>query len=474
MSHRVLVAEDDATTRFLIQEYCKDEPYDLSFAADGVEAMRLLKDNTFDLVVTDVRLPGVPGETLLSFVRDTRPGVPVIVITGFGSIDGAVRFLQGGAFDYIAKPFTGQVFTHRLSLAARNIELKNEVDRLRSMRPGPALSQVISADPGLVRIQSRLPSIAKTDASVVVYGESGTGKELFARSVHELSQRSEKRFVSVSCAALPETLIESELFGHVRGAFTDAHTDRDGLIDEAQGGTLFLDEVGELPITVQAKLLRFLQEREFKPVGSNEIRHADIRIVAATNRNLEQEVAAGRFREDLFYRLNVVPIHLPALRERAGDIPLLANHFVLRFAKEFNRPAPSLSPEVVALMSSHYWPGNVRELMNRVQRMVVMTEENVIRPEVWYRSGLDAVSPNRQDDLALDQGFTFEKRKMVARFEARFARECLRHANGNVAEAARIARIDRKNFWTLMHRHKITAEEFRAPTNTTVNLRANR
>jgi two-component system, NtrC family, response regulator GlrR len=462
MSQRVLVAEDDATTRFLIQEYCKNEPFDLTFAADGVEAMQLLKDAPFDIVVTDVRLPGVTGETLLSFVHDTRPDVPVIVITGYGSIDGAVRFLQGGAFDYIAKPFTGQVFTHRLALAASNLELKNEVDRLRSMRPGPALSQIISVDPGLVRLQSRLPSISKTEASVVLYGESGTGKELFARAVHELSPRVAKPFVSVSCAALPETLIESELFGHMRGSFTDAHSDRAGLIQEAEGGSLFLDEVGELPITVQAKLLRFLQEHEFKPIGSNETRHADVRIIAATNRNLEVEVGAGRFREDLFYRLNVVPIQLPPLRERVGDIPLLANHFLVRFAKEFDRPVTSLSPEVLTLMSGHAWPGNIRELMNRVQRMVVMCDSRVIQPEIWYRSGLDAVAPGRGDELLTERGFMAEKQRVVARFEARFLTECLRHASGNVAQAARIARIDRKNFWALMKRHRIDAGLFRA------------
>jgi DNA-binding NtrC family response regulator len=461
MSQRVLVAEDDATTRFLIQEYCKGEAFELTFAEDGVEAMRLLKDKPFDIVVTDVRLPGVPGETLLSFVHETLPEVPVIVITGYGSIDGAVRFLQGGAFDYIAKPFTGQVFTHRLSLAARNLALKEEVDRLRSMRPAPALSQIVSADPGLVRIQSRLPSIAKTDASVVLYGESGTGKELFARAVHELSLRAEKPFVSVSCAALPETLIESELFGHMRGSFTDAHSDRAGLIQEAESGTLFLDEIGELPITVQAKLLRFVQEHEFKPIGSNEIRHADVRIVAATNRNLAVEVGAGRFREDLFYRLNVVPIQLPPLRDRVGDIPLLANHFLIRFAKEFNRPVATLSPEVLALMSSYDWPGNIRELMNRVQRMVVTCDERVIQPEIWYRSGIDVATPGRSEDVLTERGFVTEKKRMVARFEARFLTECLRHADGNVALAARMAKIDRKNFWTLMRRHRIDAGTFK-------------
>jgi DNA-binding NtrC family response regulator len=453
------VADDDATTRFLIDQYCKDQPFALTFAKDGVEAMRLIKELEFDLMVTDVRLPGVSGDSLLSFMHETHPEVPVIVITGYGSIDGAVSFLQRGAFDYIPKPFTSEVFTHRLLLAARNLELTHEVDRLRRMQPTPGLSAILSADPEVVTLLSRLPSIAKTDASVVFYGESGTGKELFSRAVHELSHRADSPFVSVSCAALPETLIESELFGHVRGAFTDAHVTRAGLIEEAESGTLFLDEVGELPVAVQSKLLRFLQEREFKPVGSNEIKHADVRIVSATNRNLEHEVATGGFREDLYYRLNVVPIQLPPLRDRVGDIPLLADSFVKRFAEEFDRPVRGFESDLMALMNDYAWPGNVRELMNRVQRMVVISDEELLTPETWFRSAPDADS-SRSAAVALG-GFTAEKRKVVDRFESTYLSQCLQRADGNVAKAARLAGIDRKNFWTLMKRHRIDAARFR-------------
>ncbi len=459
MSYRVLIAEDDPTTRYLIGQYCKDEPYLLTFAEDGVEAMRTLKEESIDILVTDVRLPGISGETLLTFAHETYPHIPVIVITGYGSIDGAVRFLQHGAFDYIAKPFTGSVFTHRLSLAARNLELTHEISRLRALGPVPALSQIKSADPEIARLLSRLPSIAKTDASVVFHGESGTGKELFSRAVHELSPRAKRRFVSVSCAALPETLIESELFGHVRGAFTDAHTDRQGLIEEAEGGSLFLDEVGELPLAVQAKLLRFLQEREYKAVGSNQIRRADVRIVAATHRDLPAEVRAGTFREDLFYRLNVVPLTLPPLRHRVGDIPLLANHFRERFAVELKRPVSSFAPEVLESMTHDPWPGNVRQLMNRVQRTVVMADEPVIGPEAWRRSAAELPQPGRPD--APYGGFIAEKRRLLARFERDYLSDCLRAAGGNVALAARNAKMDRKNFWMLMKRHAIDPQSFR-------------
>ncbi len=460
MSHTVLVAEDDATTRYLIEQYCLDQPFDLTFASDGIEAMQRIKEADFDIMVTDVRLPGVSGGSLLSFMRETHPEVPVIVITGYGTIDGAVTFLQSGAFDYITKPFTAEVFTHRLSLASRNLELNHEVKRLRKMHPTPGLSTIQSADPEIVRLLSRLPSIAKTDASVVIYGESGTGKELFSRAVHELSPRASKPFVSVSCAALPETLIESELFGHVRGAFTDAHRTRIGLIEEAESGTLFLDEVGELPLAVQAKLLRFLQEREIKAVGSNEIRHADVRVVSATNRNLAHEVSQGTFREDLYYRLNVVPIHLPPLRDRRIDIPVLANHFLKRFAEEFECKVTGFAPELVSLMTEYRWPGNVRELMNRIERMIVVSDESVLTREAWDRSMTDSETLHAVSGAAPD-GFTEEKRRIVARFEVGFITDCLRRTDGNIAKAARAAKLDRKNFWQLMKRHDIDADEFR-------------
>ncbi|MBI3178324.1 MAG: sigma-54-dependent Fis family transcriptional regulator [Deltaproteobacteria bacterium] len=459
MSHRVLIAEDDEASRFLIEQYCRGEAFHLTTARDGIEAVRLFNAAPFDIVVTDVRLPGLTGEELLEYVRQSRPSTLVIVITGFGSIDGAVHFLQRGAFDYITKPFTKQVFLHRLALAARNLELVSEVDRLRRLQPTPSLGRILTSDAKLVQLLSRLPSIAKTDASVLFYGESGTGKELFARAAHELSPRGQMPFVSVSCGALPETLIESEMFGHVRGAFTDAHTDRHGLIEEAEGGTLFLDEIGEVPLAVQVKLLRFLQEREFKPVGASEIKRANVRVVSATHRDLEQEVARGRFREDLYYRLNVVPIMLPPLRERAGDVPLLANHYLRRFAAEFGRRADSFSPETVELMAAYAWPGNVRELINRIQRMVVVSDEVVISPSTWYRSGTGLDGTSDADDTSL--GFTDAKRRVIERFESAYLGDCLRRARGNVAQAARMARMDRKNFWMLMKRYRIDAGEYR-------------
>lgn len=458
-AYRILVVEDDATTRYLIEKYCQNEPFHLSFADDGLAARQILEKNAFDIVVTDVHLPGLRGDRLLDFLHEKQPQVPVIVITSFGSTDDAVHFLQRGAFDYLAKPFTDKVFVHRLSVVARHLDLAYGIRRLRQLQPEQAaLRKIKGTDPKITEILSRLPSIAKTDASAVFYGESGTGKELFSRALHELSLRQDMPFVSISCAALPETLIESELFGHERGAFTDAHAKRKGLVEEAEGGTLFLDEVGELSITVQAKLLRLLQEREYKPVGSNATHHANIRVVSATHRNLENEVAMGQFREDLFYRLNVVPITIPPLRNRVGDVPLLADHFLKRFAKESNRPQLKFAQEVIEIMLKHTWPGNIRELMNRVQRMVVMAEADTILLNVWYRSEFEQQGLPPAARFA--SSFAEEKRRVIAEFESQYISECLEQSKGNVSQAARLAKMDRKNFWTLMKRCNINAKLF--------------
>ncbi len=462
MSHSVLVGEDDATTRYLLELYCRDEPYDLTFANDGSKTIELFKNQDFDILVTDVRMPGVDGQGILSFAQETRPEVPVIVITGYGTIDDAVDFLRRGAFDYLAKPFTRDNFLHRLSLAGRNVDLRNEVDRLRRNQDSQDEYTILTADPAMNSLISRLPSLSKTDAAVIVTGERGTGQELCARAVHSFSPRVDQKFVSISCAALPENLIESELFGHVRGAFTDAHSDRPGLVEEAKGGTLFLDEVGELPLTVQAKLLRFLQEREYKPVGSNITLTADVRIVSATNRDLEKEVAANRFREDLFYRLNVLPIELPPLRDRPGDIPLLASHFMTRFAHSAERPIHGYAQQTLDAMVAYEWPGNVRELINRVQRMVVFTETGLVGHPAWIRSGHgNTTSPRHQEASVTAIGFKAAKKTATNQFEANYIRRILRVAGGNIAAAARLAHIDRKNLWALMKKHEIDADEYR-------------
>ncbi|HSA23879.1 MAG TPA: sigma-54 dependent transcriptional regulator, partial [Myxococcota bacterium] len=289
--------------------------------------------------------------------------------------------------------------------------------------------------------------IAQTDASVVVYGDSGTGKKLIARTIHYFSRRASRPFVPVNCGALPENLLESELFGYKRGAFTDAHSDTPGLVEEANTGTLFLDEVGEISTKVQVKLLRFLQEKEVKPLGSNKTIHVDVRIISATNRDLKAAIAEGQFRDDLYYRLNIVPIRIPPLRDRKEDIPLLANHFLRKFAKEHDKDVSEISPLALQKLVGYNWPGNIRELENKIQQTVVVATEDTIRPE-------DIDLPGEM------RSFKEEKSKIVADFEHNYVAKLLSLHDGNITRASRAAGMDRKNFWQLMKKYKVNAVDF--------------
>ncbi len=327
---------------------------------------------------------------------------------------------------------------------------------------------VIGETPAVQAIVRRLPMLAQTDATVLVTGESGTGKEVFARRLHELSKRSGGRFVAVNCGALTDSLLESELFGYKRGAFTDAVKDTIGLVKEAEGGTLFLDEIGEVSLPSQVKLLRFLQSKEYKPLGSPKTERADVRIIAATNRDLKQQVASGAFREDLFYRLNIVPITVPPLRERRADVPLLATHFLDKFRKQYERPASSFAPEVLGLLTANDWPGNVRELENRVQQLVVMSTGDVITDfddtdfddskvaaPVYVTDAPAIADAPKSEPANTDNVGTFkdEKQRVIDDFERAYVQRILHDTGGNMSEAARIAGLDRKSFWQLARRH---------------------
>jgi len=304
----------------------------------------------------------------------------------------------------------------------------------------------------LQNLLRRLPMTSQTDATVLLTGEGGTGKELFARKIHELSKRKDLRFVTVNCGALSDTLLESELFGYKRGAFTDAHRDTPGLVVEAEGGTLFLDEIGEVSLSVQVKLLRFLQSKEYKPLGSPQSEHADVRIIAATNRDLPKMVLKGTFREDLYYRLNIVPMIVPPLRERRADIPLLANFFLAQFRRQYDKKAQGFSPEAIARLCARDWPGNVRELENRVQQLVVLSNEEIVH---------DLDAPGEDGTSVLDAGPPFKdaKRRVVDHFEREYVRRALARHRGNVSAAAREALLDRKSFWLIARRAGITGAD---------------
>jgi DNA-binding NtrC family response regulator len=445
---KVLVVDDDPNTRYLIEVFCRNEDYELVMASNGKEAIDTIHNNDVNIVVTDIRMPELSGEAVLDAVRKHNPEIPVIIMTSYGTIEDAVHFLQAGAHDYITKPLTREAFCLRIRRAMEKLNMSQEITRLKStLKAYTDRDHVIGNSKAMREVIEKLPAIAQTDVSVVVYGESGTGKELIARTIHYFSRRASKPFIPVNCGALPENLLESELFGYKKGAFTDAQTDNNGLVDEANSGTLFLDEIGEISQKVQVKLLRFLQEKEIKPLGSTKTKRVDVRIVSATNRDLAAAIPAGTFREDLYYRLNIVPINIPPLRERKEDIPLLANHFLRKFAEEYNKEIREISPLALQKLAGHDWPGNIRELENKIQQTLVVATRDVIQPE-------DIDLPGELHT------FKEEKAKIVSEFESGYIVKMLSLNSGNITRAAKAAGMDRKNFWQLMKKYKLEAKDY--------------
>ncbi len=462
----VLIADDDKTNLQLLKIFCRDRTdVRLEFASNGQEALERVQDGSIDILITDLRMPVVSGDELLTSVKKGFPHIPVIIMTGYGSIEGAVDYLQRGADDYLTKPLTKEVFLHRLERVMEQVVLTNEVQRLKESMARSPLEQLIGRSRKMVALKSQLPTLAQTEASVVIYGGSGTGKEVVARTIHGLSRRADKPFVTVNCGALPEHLLESELFGHTKGAFTDAHADNPGLVGAADSGTLFLDEIGEIALNVQVKLLRFLELKEYKPVGSPEARIADVRIIAATNRDLKQAVAEKTFREDLYYRLNVVPVMLPPLKERTGDITLLASSFLERFNKQFNKQI-SFSSETFRTLESYEWPGNIRELENKLEQVVVMAGEGQVQPGDLnlHQEDSSPAAASFAQGMVLGT-FKEEKQAMVRRFERDYLSTLLREEQGHLTRAAKRAGLDRKNLWQLMKRHELKAEDFKEIAN---------
>jgi two-component system response regulator AtoC len=379
----VLVVDDESSMRHLLTVILSDHGWEARAVATGEEALRELEARDYDLVLTDVRMPGMDGLALLAEVQRRHPGVTVIVLSAYGSHDAAIAALQAGAYDYVSKPFKPDEVVLVIQKAEERERLARENRRLRAeLRGGLPAGRIVGDSEAVQAVLRQLAKVAPQRTTVLVQGESGTGKELLARALHDLSPRGGLPFVAVNCGAIPGELLESELFGHAKGAFTDAIRSKKGLVAEADGGTLFLDEIGELPLPLQVKLLRFLQEGEIRPVGDNRDVKVDVRVVAATARDLSQAVAAGQFREDLYWRLNVIAVQLPPLRERLDDVEPLARHFLARYAGL--RPelrGLDLAPEAVEALRAHHWPGNVRELMHAVERAVVLAEGALIREE---------------------------------------------------------------------------------------------
>lgn len=379
MAIRVLLADDDAALRRVIQFKLKQRGYEVTVAEDGRQALDLLTGGRFDLLLSDMKMPRMDGIELLGQAKSLQPGLEVILITAYADISQAVQAVKLGAFDYLTKPFEDEQLFVAIDKALKFKKLEDENRLLKGrLRDKAFFDNVVGVSSPFKALMALVDKTAPTDATILLSGESGTGKEVIARTIHYKSMRSDGAFVAVNCAAIPRDLIESELFGHVRGAFTGAIRDKKGKFELADSGTLLLDEISELSIELQAKLLRVIQERVIEPIGSEKPIEVDVRLIAATNVNLKERTAAGQFREDLFYRLNVIPVHVPSLRERPEDIPILVKEFLRKFGKDAE---VTVSPELMDIFRRHHWPGNIRELENFIERLVILRSSNQLTPE---------------------------------------------------------------------------------------------
>ena len=460
---RVLVADDKENMRRLVARILEDT-FEVEEAEDGARALALVATRSYDVVVTDIKMPGADGFELLAAVKAREPSTEVILMTGYATVPDAVRAMKLGAFDYLEKPFDPDA---ALAVVARAAERRRLAEAARlAAAPGEedSFHALVGRSPAMRAVYRLLEKAAAVDATVLIGGETGTGKELAARAIHSLSARRERRFVPVNCGALPAELVESELFGHARGAFTGAAVAKPGLFQEAQGGTLFLDEVGELPLAAQVKLNRVLQEKEVRRVGETQATPVDVRVVAATHRDLREEVRGGRFREDLFYRLNVFTVALPPLRERPEDVPLLAAHFLDKHARALRRTLRGFSPEALALLAAHAWPGNVRELENVVERAVAVAGGEVVEPADLPPELAAGTAPAPPAPAAALAALPYKD--AVAGARDRVTREylvaLLTEFGGNVTRAAERAGVERESLHRLLRKHGLRSEDFKA------------
>ena len=435
---KILIADDEKNMRWILGKNLRDEDFSVSEASDGEEAFHLFLDEDPDLVILDYRMPKLDGMEVLKRIKTINPKLPVIMITAHGSTDAAVEAMKLGAADYVSKPF--DINDLKLSIfKALNIDkLNKEIDYLKETAKQIFNGKIIGNSKKMQEVFELVNKVADTNASVLIIGESGTGKEGIAASIHNKSSRNNKPFITVNCGAIPETLIESELFGYEKGAFTGANARKAGRFDRAQGGTLFLDEIGELSLPLQVKILRVLQEKEFERVGGSEVIKSDVRIIAATNRDLEKMVEKGEFREDLLYRLKVIPVYLPPLRERKEDIPLLVEYFIDKYSKEVNKVKFTMERETLDLLKGYDFPGNIRELENLIERLVILSPDPVIGPSLLPKEILkEAFSGKKEDFILPEEGINLEK------VEESFVRQALMMAKGNQTHAAKLLGLSR-------------------------------
>jgi len=463
MSARILIVDDEEIVIRSCRRILAGDDFTIDSVQSGQEALKMLDEGDYDIVALDIMMPGMDGLEALQLVKERHPAIDVIMMTGLSQIKTAVQAMKLGAFDYLPKPFDPEELKHvvdraleRRVLLAENRSLKSEVDSKYRFE------NIIGSSPAMQAVFRLIAKSAPTNSTVLITGESGTGKEMVARAIHYNSLRKDHAFVTVDCTTLSENLLESELFGHVKGAFTGAVANKRGMFEVANNGTLFLDEFGNIPLPTQAKLLRVIQEREFRAVGSTTTQQTNVRLLAATNRDLKASVADGLFREDLYYRINVFPIHSPALRDRREDIPALAFHFLKIFCNELGKPVSGISAGAMSVLMNHDWPGNVRELENTVHRAAILATDNVIRQSdlasiVGPAPAPDLDVPRTSEDLKRVKKIAREK--SVEEVEKLFVLETLRRNDSNVTRSAQETGMQRSNFQALMKKYNIRVRD---------------
>jgi two-component system response regulator GlrR len=450
---KILVVDDDENILEVIRMRLESADYEVLTAAREEEAIEAIRSQVFDLSIVDLQLAQTDGISLMEGLHLVLPEMPVIILTAYGSIESAVGAIKRGAYSYLTKPFDSQDLLLQIEKALENRRLTSEVKRLKGLLEERFdFANIVARSEKMTKVLDVVSQIARTESTVFVYGESGTGKELIAKAIHLSSDRKDKSFVAINCAALPETLLESKLFGHERGAFTGAVRSTKGLFTQAHEGTIFLDEIGDMSLSTQAKLLRVLQERNFYPLGSEKLMEVDVRMIVATNKDLEDLVKQGLFREDLFYRIHVIPLFLPPLREKKEDIPLLVEHFLKRFSQQMKKEVKGITPAAMQKLMLYDWPGNVRELENTIEYGVAMTQQDLINEELILQSkGVSSPGPLKSLKEARDD---YEKSYLIHLLEI---------CGGNISKAAKLAGKYRADLYDLLKKHNLNIADFKKP-----------
>ncbi|MCD6353772.1 MAG: sigma-54-dependent Fis family transcriptional regulator [Proteobacteria bacterium] len=457
--YKILVVDDEKGIREFLEITLKKEGYDVSLASSGEEAIALCERGVFDLILADIKMPRGDGNTVLKQVKKMHPETVVIMITAYGSLESAVEAMKEGAFDYISKPFNVNELKALLKNAIRKRQLEQESLPEEEFLEKDRFDNIISSSPEMRKIFTLIPRAASAKSNILIIGESGTGKELVARSIHQRSNRKNEPFLTINCGGIPENLLESELFGHKKGSFTGATTTKKGLFDAASGGTIFLDEIGDLPLSLQVKLLRVVQEKTFTPVGDTQELNVDVRIISATNQDLEGKVIDKKFREDLYYRLNVIQLRIPPLRERTMDIPLLAQYFLEKYSREMEKEIKQISAYAVDALKCYHFPGNVRELKNIIERSVALETSNIILPESLV---LAAYKQGRKEISAFDMDIPPEGMdldEIMNKMEKNLLFKALERSHGVKKKAAELLNISFRSLRYRLEKQGISAPD---------------